>query len=351
MKYIINYKTFENQEFSGLTTEQEKFLESYCEHYYEENGVVNCYSIIIDGNRDNIGKPETFEGIRFGTVEYIEYKGKWLEDLNCFPETVIHNCHIEQTSIKNLEGNLKTVSGNLVLSNNQKLEDLKGCPNNIKGHLFIYKNPNVKSIENVEKVECIDIIGSTQLRKINFNPKCEPVEIQIEKCSISSLLGMSDVFDHALKSENPTITITDIPIISLFGIEKSAYMYHEYIRKLGTASSLSLGSSIVEIKDSVLSNGLYSYIKTGSWRTYHRYLLVQYREAVKKWFIDYALPEEKMYFLESLDVNPDNPDDIIATLVPIFFDSEVKKYSASIGVNSNLQGSIETKTDLDKLGF
>jgi hypothetical protein len=119
MRYLKTYKIFEATKTSGLTPEQEEFLNKYTKRgrwtYDSKTGLVD-----VNGNF-NCSEQDLsdFKGVRFGKV------GK---DFNC-----------GGNELTTLEGAPQEVGGNFDCDNN-RLTSLEGAPQKVGGDFSCYRN-------------------------------------------------------------------------------------------------------------------------------------------------------------------------------------------------------------------
>jgi len=130
MKYLKTYQLFESK--TGLTQEQEKFLNMYTEGTWTYNPATEL--VDVKGNFDcSKQKRKSLSGVRFGKVSGDFYcENNNLTSLEGAPKEVDLDFNCRYNSLTSLEGAPQVVGRNFYCGGNE-LTSLKGAPKEVGG--------------------------------------------------------------------------------------------------------------------------------------------------------------------------------------------------------------------------
>jgi hypothetical protein len=175
MRHVLPYRLFENSESSGLTKEQENWLNKSRKvlskwEYNPETGLVD-----IDGSFDCSEQELTdFKGVKFGKVTgFFDCSFNKLTSLEGAPHTVGSTFRCSGNNLSSLDGCPEEVGETFSCSYNN-LTSLAGCPKEIGGS-FQCSDNRLASLEGGPKIigedfncsrnELTSLIGSPEIKK------------------------------------------------------------------------------------------------------------------------------------------------------------------------------------------
>ena len=138
MRYLKTYRLFEAAK-TGLTPEQEAFLNRYTEGSWTYNPATGLVDVRGDFNYYNEGA-ETLRDIKFGKVSGdFDCSGNKLTTLEGAPQEVGWSFDCRENNLISLEGAPQKVDGSFDCDSN-KLTSLKGAPQKVGGRFDCARN-------------------------------------------------------------------------------------------------------------------------------------------------------------------------------------------------------------------
>ena len=149
MRHLVAFRVYESQTTSGLTPEQEAFLNRYTKGTWSVNPTTGL--VDIQGSFDFFGSGEkSFFGVKFGNVTgNFSCIGNKLQSLEGAPKKVDGNFDCNQNKLQSLEGSPQEVGGYFNCTGNQ-LQSLEGAPKKVNGNFYCVYN-NLQSLEGAPK--------------------------------------------------------------------------------------------------------------------------------------------------------------------------------------------------------
>lgn len=188
MKHLIPFRIYEAETTSGLTEEQEEFLNQYIQGTWSVNpstGLVDVQGSFIYENKKAI----SFFWVKFGNVTGdFKCSDNQLRSLEGAPQTVEGNFLCSHNKLKSLKGAPKKVGMNFVCSNNE-LKTLKGAPQTI-GRSFACSANELESLEGApKKVDGNFFCGGNQLQSLKGAPQTVHGDFKCDFNPLQSLEG------------------------------------------------------------------------------------------------------------------------------------------------------------------
>jgi len=161
MRHLVPFRVYESQTTSGLTPDQEAFLDRYTENSWSVNPTTGLVDIQGSFNFVN-KKAKSFFGVKFGNVtgNFACYGNK-LRSLAGAPQKVGGDFDCYSNQLQSLEGAPQEVDGDFNCSRNQ-LRSLKGSPRKVGRHFNCMSN-YLQSLEGAPREVGWDF-------NCNFNP-------------------------------------------------------------------------------------------------------------------------------------------------------------------------------------
>ena len=194
MKHLIHFRIFESQSSSGLTPEQERFLNICSRPKKGGNWSVNPSTGLVDihtefGSPHEYGLPGNYLGIKFGNA---------LEDFNCsnndltslegFPSKVGGYFNCSKNQLKSLKGAPQTVDKGFYCFHN-KLQSLEGAPQTVGGDFYCYLN-QLTSLEGApQTVDWSFFCQKNELTSLKGSPRKVGRSFDCSKNKLTSLEG------------------------------------------------------------------------------------------------------------------------------------------------------------------
>ena len=141
MKHLLSFRVYESQTSSGLTPEQEAFLNRYIRKggTWSVNPTTGLVDIQGDFFPDNDGL-KNFLGIKFGNVTGVfNCSNNQLQSLKGAPQEVNGNFYCENNQLQSLKGAPRKVGGYFNCSHNL-LQSLAGAPQEVVGDFDCYSS-------------------------------------------------------------------------------------------------------------------------------------------------------------------------------------------------------------------
>ena len=164
MKHLITFRVYESQTTSGLTPEQEDFLNRHTEGTWSVNPTTGL--VDIQGSFDFVRKGvKSFFGVEFGNVTgYFDFHHNKLQFLEGAPQKVDGSFECSRNELQSLEGAPREVGGDFDCSYNQ-LQSLVGAPQEVDGKFNCSVN-QLQSLEGAPK----EINGGFRCDKFQLDP-------------------------------------------------------------------------------------------------------------------------------------------------------------------------------------
>ena len=149
MKHLIPFRIYEAQTTSGLTEEQQEFLNKYTKGTWSINPTTGL--VDVQGNFDCSHRSlKSLQGISFGHVSgNFDCSDNQLTSLAGAPQKVDGNFDCRSSQLQSLEGAPHTVNGNFFCQYNQ-LTSLKGAPQTV-GRYFFCESNKLTSLEGAPR--------------------------------------------------------------------------------------------------------------------------------------------------------------------------------------------------------
>jgi len=188
MRHLVAFRVYESQTTSGLTPEQEAFLNRYTKGTWKVNSTTGLVDILGSFNFVNKGE-KSFFGVKFGNVTgNFSCIGNKLQSLEGAPKKVDGNFDCNQNKLQSLEGSPQEVGGYFNCIHNE-LQSLEGAPQEVGGEFLCYSN-NLKSLAGApEEVNGKFDCSYNQLQSLEGGPKEVNGKFDCEKNQLQSLKG------------------------------------------------------------------------------------------------------------------------------------------------------------------